>query len=155
MKSNKKHILFLITFFLGLILYLAGYAYSQNHKSDDVRNFGNVLLVDENYFKDGNISQSGFLNHMFIWPPQDSLKYNVSKFEGLQRGILNQAIIYGQRNATPFNTKFDQQGVQNRLIIFQAAGEQYISKSDSTVSKNNSVTIRQNGNGNQATVIQN
>jgi hypothetical protein len=155
MKSNKNCLLFLTTVFLGLLLYPAGYAFSQNHESEVVLNFGNLLLVNENYLKNGKISQHGFLNHMFIWPLEDTLKYNVSKFEGLQIGILNQAIIYSQQNATPFNTKIDQQGVRNRLTIFQAAGEQSISKSDSSVSKNNSVTIMQNGNSNSATVIQN
>ena len=155
MKSNKNFILFIIIVFLSLILYPAGYAYSQNHKSDDERNFGNVLLVSDNHLKDGNISQNGFLNRMFIRPPQDSLQYTMSKFKVSQRGILNQAIIYSQSNATPFNTRIDQQGLRNRLRIFQAAGEKYISKNDSTDLKKNSVTIRQKGNGNRATVIQN
>jgi len=155
MKLNKSWTIFLTTVFLGLLLYPAEYAFSQNHKSDDVLNFGNVLQVSENYFYDGNISQNGFLNYMFIWSPQESLKNYVSKFKGAQSGILNQAIIYSQQNATLFNTKIDQQGVRNRLTIFQAAGEQNVSKSDSTDSKKNRVTIRQNGNGNRATVIQN
>lgn len=152
---SKPFILFLMTVFLGLLLYPAGYAFSQNHDSDDMLNFGNVLLTNENHFKGGNISQNGFLNHMFIWPSQDSLQYYVSKFEGSQNGILNRAIIYSQRKAAPFNTKIDQHGVRNRLTILQTADKQHISKNDSTVSKKNSVSIKQNGNGNQATVIQN
>lgn len=155
MKFTKRCILFLIIVFLGLLLYPSGYAFSQNHESNDELNFGNVLLMNENHFKDGNISQNGLLNYVFIWLPQDSLQYYVSKFEGSQNGILNMAIIYSHRKAAPFNTEIDQQGVRNRLTILQKADKQHISKNDSTVSKKNSVSIKQNGNGNQATVIQN
>lgn len=152
---NKTCIQFLMAVFLGLLLYPAGDAFSQSFESDEVLNFGNVLLTDKNHFKDGNISQNGFLNHMFIWQHQDSLQYYVSKFEGSQSGILNQAIIHSQRNAAPLNAKIDQKGVRNRLTILQTADRQYISKSDSTVTKKNGFTIRQKGNGNRATVIQN
>lgn len=155
MEFTKSYMLFLITAFLGLLLYPAGDAFSQSNESDEVLNFENVLLADKNHFKDGNISQKGFLNLMFIWPTQDSLQYTVSEFEGSQSGILNQAIIFSRLNAAPFNAYIDQQGVRNRLTILQGAGDQYISKDDSTVSKKNSVTIRQKGNGNRATVIQN
>lgn len=155
MKFTKCSMLFLIIVFLGLLLFPAGYAFSQNHKSDDELNFGNVLHMNDNHFKAGNISQNGLLNYMFIWPPQDSLQYIVSKFEGSQNGILNQAIIYSQRNVIPFETKIDQQGVQNHLTIIQAFGKPNISKNDSTVSKKNRVTFSQKGNGNSATVIQN
>jgi len=155
MEFTKPSSLFLITVFLGFLLFPAGNAFSQNHGPDDVLNYGNVLIMCEDHFKDGNISQKGFFNHMYIWQSQDSLLYCNSKIEGSQNGILNQTIIYSQQNATPFNTKVDQQGIQNRLTFLQVADKNNISKKDSTCSKKNSVTISQKGNGNRATVIQN
>lgn len=142
-------------FFLGLLLYPAEYAFSQNHESEDELFYGNVFLMNGHHFKNGNFSQNGFLNHMFIWAPKDALHNSASKFYGSQSGIMNQAIIYNKRRTAPFYAIIDQQGVRNRLTILQGADKQYISKNDSTVSKKNSVTIRQKGNGNSAIVIQN
>ena len=155
MKFVITHILILFLTFLGFMIYPAGNAFSQNILPGNGQNFGNVLLMNENHFKNGNVTQKGFFNTMIAWPHPDSLHHYGPAIEGSQSGVLNQAVIFSMRNAQPFSAQIDQQGVRNRMIILQGAGNQYTSKDDSTVTKKNSVTIRQKGNNNRATIIQN
>jgi len=157
MKFTKPNILILILcpVFLGLILYPTECALAQNYEADNDVNAGNVLLMNKNHIENGKFVQKGFFNQMIIWPHPDSLQHSGPAIEGSQSGVLNQAVIFGMRNAQPFSAQIDQQGVRNRLTILQGARYQYTSEDDSTASKKNSFTIRQKGSNNRATIIQN
>ena len=146
-----KVVLFIITFsFSGIVHEI--YAQAQHISTDSNNN--RTVIFDRYGEIDESIEQTGQSNRLLIMTEPDN--DTSGKFTGMQEGYLNRLFAFMGSSATPLHAEINQKGERNHIFIMQnVKSEDPDAVPDSLTEKENRVNIKQKGNNNQATIIQN
>lgn len=147
-----RYFIFILSLIFSGTTLVSVQAQSKGNTSDFDNN--RTIIINENDIVDETIEQKGSSNTIFIIA--DNNTSNKAVFSGIQKGIYNRLFALTGKNTVPLATDIEQTGEKNTIFIIQGLHKKSSNiDSESTSDGENSVKIKQNGNNNRATVIQN